>query len=171
MPTKTDSDILLICVGLFVIIIVAMMFSTGGLSPYDEHNAKSLSQYPYEGFASAMDYFYNRNSPPADFVPPVTTATNTAVPTASIKTNGFTSYASATTTATATKLEGFQGLQSGTYSPEQRIDDIIYSSAGPDCNGKKYGQLTTSKGYLCLSDKDVTLLTTRGGNSAGSIVS
>lgn len=165
MPTKTDSDILLICVGLFVIIIVAMMFSTGGLSPYDEHNAKSLSQYPYEGFASAMDYFYNRNSPPADFVPPVTatipaTTATTATTASAMKTNDFT-----------TKVEGFQGLQSGTYAPQQRIDDIIYSSAGPDCNGKKYGQLTTSKGYLCLSDKDVTLLTTRGGNSTGSIVS
>ena len=156
MPTKTDSDILLICVGLFVIIIVAMMFSTGGLSPYDEHNAKSLSQYPYEGFASAMDYFHNRNSPPADFVPPITTTGSASA----MKTNSFT-----------TKVEGFQGLQSGTYAPQQRIDDIIYSSAGPDCNGKKYGQLTTSKGYLCLSDKDVTLLTTRGGNSTGSIVS
>lgn len=169
MPTKTDSDILLICVGLFIVIIVAMMFSTGGLSPYDEHNAKSLSQYPYEGFASAMEYFYNRKSPPGDFVPPVTTgattaAVTTSVPTASIKTNGFTSYASATTTATATKLEGFQGLQSGTYSPEQRIDDIIYSSAGPDCNGKGFG-LSTSKGFLCLSEKDVTLLKTRGGNA------
>lgn len=140
MPSKTDSDIFLICVGLFIIIIVAMMFSTNGLSPYDEHGAKSLTQYPYEGFASAMEYFHNRKAEPVDYVS--TTAT----------------------TAAAVKLEGFEGLQSGVYVPEQRIDDIIYSSAGPDCNGKTFG-LSTSKGFLCLSDKDVKLLTSRGGNA------
>ena len=139
MPSKTDSDILLICVGLFIIIIVAMMFSTSGLSPYDEHNAKTLSQYPYEGFAGAMEYFHNRNAEPENYV----------------STERFESD---------TKLEGFQGLQSGTFSPEQRIEEIIYSSAGPDCNGKTFG-LSTSKGFLCLSDKDIKLLTSRGGNA------
>jgi len=141
MPSKTDSDILLICVGLFVIIIVAMMFSTSGMSPYDEHNPKSLSQYPYDGFVGAMEYFYNRNS--------ATAASATAAP---------------ATAASDIPIEGFQGLQSGAYSPEQRIEDIIYSSAGPDCNGKTFG-LSTSKGFLCLSDKDVKLLTSRGGNA------
>jgi hypothetical protein len=145
MPSKTDSDIFLICVGLFIIIIVAMMFSTSGLSPYDKHGANSLTQYPYEGFASAMEYFHNRKAEPVDYVS--TTATTAA-----------------TTTAAAVKLEGFEGLQSGAFVPEQRIDDIIYSSAGPDCNGKTFG-LSTSKGFLCLSDKDVKLLTSRGGNA------
>lgn len=144
MPSKTDSDILLICVGLFIIIIVAMMFSTSGLSPYDEHNAKTLSQYPYEGFAGAMEYFHNRNSEPENYV-----STTTKKP------ERFESDIT---------LEGFQGLQSGTFSPEQRIEEIIYSSAGPDCNGKKFG-LSTSKGFLCLSDKDIKLLTSRGGNA------
>ena len=145
MPSKTDSDILLICVGLFVIIIVAMMFSTSGMSPYDEHNPKSLSQYPYEGFVAAMEYFHNRNS--ATAAPTTTSAsTTTSAPTSEVA------------------VEGFQGLQSGAYSPEQRIDEIIYSSAGPDCNGKKFG-LSTSKGFLCLSDKDIKLLTSRGGNA------
>lgn len=140
MPSKTDSDILLICVGLFIIIIVAMMFSTSGLSPYDEHGAKTLSQYPYEGFAGAMEYFHNRNAEPEDYV------------------------STTKTTAPGEKVEGFEGLQSGVYVPEQRINDIIYSSAGPDCNGKKFG-LSTSNGFLCLSDKDVVLLTSRGGNA------
>jgi hypothetical protein len=139
MPSKTDSDILLICVGLFIIIIVAMMFSTSGLSPNDARGANTLSQYPYEGFAGAMEYFHNRNAAPEDYI-------------------------STTQTTGAVKLEGFEGIQSGVYSPEQRIDDIIYSSAGPDCNGKTFG-LSTSKGFLCLSDKDVKLLTSRGGNA------
>jgi hypothetical protein len=133
MPSKTDSDILLICVGLFVIIIVAMMFSTSGLSPYDEHNAKSLTQYPYEGFESAMAYFNDRKPEKDKFA-----------------------------VLSGTPIEGFEGLQSGTYLPEQRIDDIIYSSGSKDC--KDYG-LTISTGFLCLSDKDVKLLTTRGGNA------
>lgn len=145
MPNKTNSDILLICVGLFVIIIVAMMFSTSGLSPNDEHNAKSLPQYPYEGFANAVEYFHNRKAPPEMY-----------------------DNADATTKPekfkSEHKVEGFEGLQSGTFVPEQRIDDIIYSSAGPDCNGKGFG-LSTSKGFLCLSDKDVKLLTSRGGNA------
>lgn len=136
MPSKTDSDILLICAGLFIIIIVAMMFSTGGLSPHDGRGANTLSQHPYEGFASAMEYFHNRNAKPEDYI----------------------------STAPGEKVEGFEGLQSGAYVPEQRIDDIIYSSAGPDCNGKTFG-LSTSKGFLCLSDKDVKLLTSRGGNA------
>ena len=155
MPSKTDSDILLICVGLFIIIIVAMMFSTSGLSPYDEHGAKTLSQYPYEGFAGAMEYFHNRNADPEDYVSTAATTAAAAATTAATTT--------AATTA-AVKLEGFEGLQSGVYVPEQRIDDIIYSSAGPDCNGKTFG-LSTSKGFLCLSDKDVKLLTSRGGNA------
>ena len=140
MPSKTNSDILLICVGLFIIIIVAMMFSTSGLSPHDERGANTLSQYPYEGFAGAMEYFHNRNAAPEDYI------------------------SKTITTAPGKKVEGFQGIQSGVYSPEQRIDEIIYSSAGPDCNGKTFG-LSTSKGFLCLSDKDIKLLTSRGGNA------
>lgn len=139
MPTKPNSDILLICVGLFVIIIVAMMFSTSGLSPHDEHNPRNLAQYPYEGFANAMEYFHNR--------------THTPTPTPVVKTDKFRS---------SVKVEGFEGLQSGTYVPEQRINDIIYSSGSKDC--KDYG-LSVSTGFLCLSDKDVKLLTTRGGNA------
>ena len=145
MPNKTNSDILLICVGLFVIIIVAMMFSTSGLSPYDENNTKSLPQYPYEGFANAVEYFHNRKAPPEMY-------DNAG---AIKKPEKFKSEH---------KVEGFEGLQSGTFVPEQRIDDIIYSSAGPDCNGKGFG-LSTSNGFLCLSDKDVKLLTSRGGNA------
>ena len=158
MPSKTDLDILLICVGLFVIIIVAMMFSTDGLSPYNARDGKSLSQYPYEGFNSAMEYFYNRNVHPATPTTPafVANSSNSAI--------APSNYVDVPVNATPITKEGFEGLKNGEYDTEQRIEDIIYSSAGPDCNGKGFG-LTTSKGFLCLSDKDIKLLTSRGGNT------
>ena len=71
------------------------------------------------------------------------------------------------------KYQGFDGLfctpASATGSDSSTLGsnptDIYSQAAGrPDC--KSYGYMN-SRGFLCMDDKQVQLLTTRGGNASG----
>lgn len=63
------------------------------------------------------------------------------------------------------KTEGFQGLLSSPYGAEAPLD--IYSQYKGDnkCVPTAY---SNSKGYLCLDDKGLNLLKTRGGNQTST---
>ena len=62
-----------------------------------------------------------------------------------------------------------EGMTSG-LEPRPYSDDTLYDIYGPptkgsqDCGARSAG-LTNSKGPLCLSDKQLNMLETRGGNA------
>jgi hypothetical protein len=64
------------------------------------------------------------------------------------------------------KYQGFDGLFCTPASAHSSNPTDIFSQAAgrPDC--KSYGY-TNSRGFLCMDDKQVQLLTTRGGNASG----
>ena len=64
---------------------------------------------------------------------------------------------------TAKKVEGFKGLQSGPID-EQIIGFMYNNESNTSC--KPYGY-TNSKGNICMSEGDIKMLTTRGGNALG----
>jgi hypothetical protein len=62
------------------------------------------------------------------------------------------------------KVEGFQGLQSAPFEVQGVIDVFSQAQGSPSCPPIPY---SNSMGFLCLDDKQKTLLTTRGGNATG----
>jgi len=62
-------------------------------------------------------------------------------------------------------VAGFNGLQSGAYGDEKIIGFMYNNDSNTTC--KPFGY-TNSKGNICLSDGDIKLLTTRGGNALGA---
>ena len=65
------------------------------------------------------------------------------------------------------KYVGFNGLLSNINDTNMNPVDI-YSQAQGEPSCKSYS-LSNSRGYLCLNDEQVRLLTTRGGNSTGDM--
>ncbi len=107
--------------------------------------AKStLSEYPYEGFANYQNAFESRDDK----------ATKPA-------------------TKPETKKEGFETmpeekvstLSGSTYGVDKPVAFLYNNDANTTC--KNYGY-TNSKGFICMSESDIKLLTTRGGNAAGA---
>ena len=64
----------------------------------------------------------------------------------------------------AIKVSGFSGLQVGAYGDEKIIGFMYNNESNTSC--KPYGY-TNSKGNICLSEGDIKMLTTRGGNALG----
>ena len=63
------------------------------------------------------------------------------------------------------KVNGFNGLICSPNSPQNPND--IYSEAKGSLDCKSYGY-TNSKGFLCMDDTQIKLLTSRGGNATGN---
>lgn len=59
------------------------------------------------------------------------------------------------------KTEGFQGLLSSPYGVDAPIDVFSQYKGDNKCTPTAY---SNSKGYLCLDEKGLNLLKTRGGN-------
>ena len=64
------------------------------------------------------------------------------------------------------KKEGFAGLEGTSYGADTPIDKFSGTKGSAECVGKSSG-LTNSKGGLCLTDSQQSLLRTRGGNATG----
>jgi hypothetical protein len=142
MPISTDT--IIVCAGLLVLTIVAMMFGSSGLVPSYGFENKSLQGHPYEGFAQAMDYFYNRDD--TEGFAPLGYSEYGAVPASEPK-----------------KVTGFDGVQGdATVEHSGLMGYLGMNPARTDC--KDYGY-TKSTGKVCFSPADVQLLTTRGGNA------
>ena len=111
--------------------------------------AKStLSEYPYEGFAEYQETFKER-----DIAQP--TAQHAIAKTKDDK------QKEAFETMTKQKVSTLSG---STYGDEKPVAFLYNNDASTTC--KNYGY-TNSKGFICMSDSDIQLLTTRGGNAAG----
>lgn len=138
--------------GLLLVLFLVMMLARNGVVGYS--STKTLAEYPYEGFESVQNAFEKRYSEamtanPASPVPgPVPE-----------KKEGFEPMVQ------ALKVAGFSGLQSGAYGDEKAIGFMYNNEGSTTC--KSYGY-TNSKGNICLSESDIKLLTTRGGNAVGA---
>jgi hypothetical protein len=75
------------------------------------------------------------------------------------------SASSLTSETPAIKVAGFNGLQSGAYGDEKIIGFMYNNDSNTTC--KPFGY-TNSKGNICLSEGDIKMLTTRGGNALGA---
>ena len=157
MPISTDTIIL--CAGLFVLIIVAMMFGSSGIVPHYGFVNKSLQSHPYEGFVQAMEYFENRDDEeevegfshlnPADY---------NDVPTATLPGESL----PAVNYGNPMKVTGFDGVQGDAIVENNGLMGYLaMNPARPDCVDYGY---TKSTGKVCFNPTDVKLLMTRGGN-------
>lgn len=130
-------------IGLFLVILIAMVMGCDGVVGYSS-SSRSLSGYPYEGFESVQNAFEKRYEEAFS----------------GRKKEGFEASESP-----PLKVTGFSGLMSGAFKDEKIIGFMYNNESGLDC--KPYGY-TNSKGNICLSDSDIRLLTTRGGNASGA---
>jgi len=171
-----DKDFAIVAGVLFVVILLTLAFSSNGITGFYK-TSRGLAEYPYEGFASLQEAYEMREDEDEDegegfqegagrrnknntrlkekcaklYPCPKVAAPANTVATAPVK-QGF-----------ATKVEGFEGLQSGPVN-EQIIGFMYNNEASTTCKGYGY---TTSKGNICMSDNDIKLLTTRGMNATG----
>lgn len=176
-------------IGLFLVILIAMVMGHDGVVGYSS-SSRSLSEYPYEGFESIQNAFERRygeafSGEKKEGFGSVQNAFEKRYGEAfsgqkkegvdSVKNvlekgfggvfgrekkEGFESSESP-----PLKVTGFSGLMSGAYKDEKIIGFMYNNESGVNC--KPYGY-TNSKGNICLSDSDIRLLTTRGGNASGA---
>jgi hypothetical protein len=160
---KMDKDFAMIAGILFVVILLTLAFSNSGITGFYKSSG-GLVEYPYEGFSDIQEAYEmreddegfkegdrgrRRQRKPAAAV---VNTTNSYINQMPNKKQGF-----------KTKVEGFEGLQSGPID-EQIIGFMYNNEASTTCKGYGY---TTSKGNICMSDADIKLLTTRGMNATG----
>jgi hypothetical protein len=156
MPISTDTIIL--CAGLFVLIIVAMMFGSSGIVPHYGFVNKSLQSHPYEGFVQAMEYFENRDDDEVEGFSHLNPADYNDVPTATLPGESL----PAVNSGVPMKVTGFDGVQGDAIVENNGLMGYLaMNPARPDCVDYGY---TKSTGKVCFNPTDVKLLTTRGGN-------
>ena len=136
-------------VGLILVILIALMLGSHGVDGYTSVKS-SLSEYPYEGFEAIQNAFEARYSEAFE-----------------ANSDDKKKYAEAfeASESPPIKVSGFGGLMSGAYGNEKIIGFMYNNEANTTC--KSYGY-TNSKGNICLSESDIQMLTTRGGNAGGA---
>ena len=136
---------LLSIVGLLLVIFIGAMLANSGVVGYS--SAKTLNEYPYEGFAQMQEKFNAREKENnyAEALSPM---------------EAFEAMDSP-----AIKVDGFKGIQSGAYGDEKIIGFMYNNEANTSC--KPFGY-TNSKGNICMSPEDIKMLTSRGGNALGA---
>jgi len=143
---------LLSIIGLLLVIFIGAMLGNSGVVGYS--SAKSLKEYPYEGFEQIQERFVARDE-------------KKQYAEAFEAMDDKKKYAEAfePMDSKAIKVAGFNGLQSGAYGDEKIIGFMYNNDSNTTC--KPFGY-TNSKGNICLSDGDIKLLTSRGGNALGA---
>jgi hypothetical protein len=142
-----DTRILSI-IGLLLVIFIGAMLANSGIVGYS--SSKTLNEYPYEGFAQIKENYDKRQE------------AFEAMDEYEKK-----KYAEAfePMDSPAIKVNGFNGIQSGAYGDEKIIGFMYNNESNTSC--KPFGY-TNSKGNICLSQEDIKMLTTRGGNALGA---
>ena len=67
-------------------------------------------------------------------------------------------------TSSEQKVAGFKGLYGSPYEGQKPIGFMYNNKGSTTC--KNFGY-TNSQGFVCMSENDIKLLTTRGGNAVG----
>lgn len=151
-----DTRILSI-VGLLLVIFIGAMLANNGIVGYS--SAKTLNEYPYEGFSQIQENFDKRREafgPMDEFEKKKYAEALSPME----KKEAFEPMDSP-----VIKVSGFKGVQSGAYGDEKIIGFMYNNEANTSC--KPFGY-TNSKGNICLSPEDIKMLTTRGGNALGA---
>jgi len=171
MPRPISTDTLIVCAGLFVLTIVAMMFGSSDLVPYygSEGNHLQSSSFegfeetepPYEGFEKAMEYFHNREHGKSEGFASLNSGDYTNIY-AGASAGPSESSSAAMNYGTPLKVTGFDGVQGDAQVENSGMMGFLGpNNASTECKGMGY---TKSTGNVCFSPADVQLLTTRGGN-------
>ena len=144
-------------IGLLLVLFLVMMLARNGVVGYS--STKTLAEYPYEGFESVQNAFEKRYADTKESLTPASPVPGPIPQAGAEKKEGFEPMVQ------ALKVAGFSGLQSGAYGDEKAIGFMYNNEGSTTC--KSYGY-TNSKGNVCLSESDIKLLTTRGGNAVGA---
>jgi len=156
---KFTLDFIIAAVVLVIIVVVSISSSVVDVVPYNS-NPMHAYQFSREGFSGlnfssiSGDSSLTGGSPlgHSDF------AANAGVTTSAPKPS----------VATSAKVEGFHGLQSAAYVEEKPIDIYSQKKGSMECPANPY---SNSKGYLCMTEGEINLLKTRGGNQSGNFSS
>ena len=132
-------------IGLLLVIFIGAMLGNSGIVGYS--SVKTLNEYPYEGFDQIQSNFEKRK----EAFGPMDDKKKYAEAFAAME-------------SPAIKVSGFSGLQVGAYGDEKIIGFMYNNESNTSC--KPYGY-TNSKGNICMSEGDIKMLTTRGGNALG----
>jgi hypothetical protein len=153
---KFRLDFIIAAVVLVVIVIVSISSSVVDVVPYNS-NPMHAYQFSREGF-SGLNY----SSIEGDKATPLSIG-NAPLGYTDFSVSGVTTSAPNSSIATTAKIEGFEGLQSAAYSEEKPIDIYSQAKGTMECAPNPY---SNSKGYLCMSEGELNLLRTRGGNQS-----
>ena len=163
MPISTDT--LIICAGLFVLIMVAMMLGTSGIVPHYGFEGKQLQSYPYEGFKQAVEYFNERNPDEEGEGFASLNAGEYNEIYSGVRVNGefATDSSPAMNYGAPKKVTGFDGVQGDSAVENNGLMGYLGpNEARVDCQSYGY---TKSTGNVCFSPADLKMLTSRGGNA------
>ena len=178
-------------IGLLLVIFIGAMLGNSGIVGYS--SVKTLNEYPYEGFDQIQSNFEARKEVFAAMDDKKTYAEAFAAmenkkkyaeafgpmddkkkyaeafaamdsPASNSSTMDSSTMNSSTMNSPAIKVSGFSGLQVGAYGDEKIIGFMYNNESNTSC--KPYGY-TNSKGNICMSEGDIKMLTTRGGNALG----
>jgi len=137
---------------LVIVVIVALIAGSSKVTPYNSHSMHDVSSYHKEGFNTLTYTEINNPSAPAEK--------------SNDKSLGYSSALEGSEPQQSpSKVEGFQGLQSAPFADEKVIDIYSQVKGSSECPANPY---SNSKGYLCMTPTDTSLLMTRGGNQTGS---
>lgn len=162
---------LLSIVGLLLVIFIGALLTNSNIVGYS--SAKTLNEYPYEGFAQIQKKFEARDekkqyaealSPKEALSPEEEEAFE---PMDEYEKKKFSEAFEPMDeyNSPAIKVAGFKGVQSGAFGNEKIIGFMYNNESNTSC--KPFGY-TNSKGNICMSPEDIKMLTTRGGNAGGA---
>lgn len=124
-----------------LIIGISLFYSTRQVMPYSK-SSLFPNYHKYEGF-SPLDYSSSKEGKVVDT---------------------YSSFLINNPNFECKKVHGFDGLYCKPYVADVKLDLYSDSDGGLDCMGSG---LTNSKGSLCLTKIQSTMLSTRGGNATG----
>ena len=162
---------LLSIIGLLLVIFIGAMLGNSGIVGYS--SVETLNEYPYEGFDQIQSNFEKRkeafgpmddNKKYAEAFAAMDDKKKYAEAFAAMDDKKKYAEAFAPMDSPAIKVSGFSGLQVGAYGDEKIIGFMYNNESNTSC--KPYGY-TNSKGNICMSEGDIKMLTTRGGNALG----
>ena len=154
-------------IGLLLVSFIGAMLANNGVVGYS--NVKTLTEYPYEGFDQIQSNYEARDKKHAEAFEPMDEHEKKKYAEAFEAMDSKKKYAEAFEpmdeyNSPAIKVAGFSGLQVGAYGDEKIIGFMYNNESNTSC--KPYGY-TNSKGNICLSNQDIKMLTSRGGNALG----
>ena len=124
----------------------------------------SLTQSSYNSPFGSFVFPQSNTQPPVD--PSANPAPITGSPTSIFKQDSFATFNKEGFESTISKqISESTKFTGASYSDQKPIGFMYNNQGSPTC--KNYGY-TNSQGFICMSEGDIQLLTTRGGNASGA---